>query len=335
MRKFAEKFSPTQKMITPRELYAKTWSCRLLKDYVAQNDEPFVCPNEVIGESVFSLEELKSQLHRWNEAGESELVIKAPYGASGRNFQRLHAGPLPSTIERWAEKILSKQKALIIEPWLDKEFDYSLQITVGENGEAKINGTARFLVDRAGHYQGALLGGFYTGLSQEHKRFLNDSGKDDHRLRKHFEKLAEFVAGRARLAGYRGPIGIDALVYRDRRQELKIKPIVETNCRWNMGRLVVELEKRLNLPGVGLWQVLPYDADRQAAIDKNFKPLMKERFERGEYYRLRAAYSLHRQMTAVLLWGPDLQEIRRRAGFDALDCPDSLDTLGAGEKRHC
>lgn len=298
----------------PRETYSKLWSASLLKDYVTFSKEDFICPPNVIGEIATNTGECEQARRFFFENGFTNLVIKSPFGASGRGFKKVRSDiDLNQATENWLQKVLQKQKAVIIEPWLNKEFDYSLQITVDSKGDAKINGTARFLADKNGQYRGALLGGFYNQLNDEHKRFLNNSGQDGHLLKKHFDQLAQFVAQKAHLSGYQGAIGIDALVYRDEKEQLKIKPIVETNCRWNMGRLVVEMEKRLRLPGQGLWRVLPYQSHQEKILKENFKPLMKDQFEKDQYYYLVTSHSFKQQMTSILFWGPELKEIEKRA----------------------
>jgi len=44
-----------------------------------------------------------------------------------------------------------------------------------------------------------------------------------------------------RRADYLGPLGIDAFVYRDASGAMKLKPVVEINPRYTMGRVMVEL----------------------------------------------------------------------------------------------
>jgi hypothetical protein len=61
----------------------------------------------------------------------------------------------------------------------------------------------------------------------------------DH-IRKHLEKELDAV-------GYHGPIGIDAFLYREAGM-MRMKPVVEINPRYTMGRLTLEL-MRFVAPG--------------------------------------------------------------------------------------
>ncbi len=48
-----------------------------------------------------------------------------------------------------------------------------------------------------------------------------------------------------RRANYFGPVGIDAFAYRDAGAKIRLKPIVEINPRYTMGRLTVALMKNV------------------------------------------------------------------------------------------
>ena len=52
--------------------------------------------------------------------------------------------------------------------------------------------------------------------------------------------------------GFVGPVSIDALVYRTPRGECRLKPVVEINPRYTMGRLTLELMKHA-CPGTCGW----------------------------------------------------------------------------------
>ena len=238
----------------PSDLFlAKTWSARLMTKYSINHPDDFLINVDDCGVIVDNLSDAISAV-KSILAHHDEAVIKSPFGSSGRGFLKLTSVELNENRQNRLQKILNTQKSLVVEPWLKKLFDYSLQITVDTAGQAKIHGQARFLTDSKGAYRGALLGGFTTGLTLEEKKFLNDSGKDSHRMQRHFQDLASFVAKECHEAGYHGPVGIDALVFRDK-DSIKLKPIVETNCRLNMGRIIVDFERKLKRKGFGLWRI--------------------------------------------------------------------------------
>jgi hypothetical protein len=76
------------------------------------------------------------------------------------------------------------------------------------------------------------------------------------RLHEVFAKIIALLEAELRLTTYLGPIGIDALVYRDSAGECRLKPIVEINPRYTMGRLTVELMKQ-TCPGTfGVFRII-------------------------------------------------------------------------------
>ena len=116
-------------------------------------------------------------------------------------------------------------------------------------------GWTRFLTDGRGQYRGSFVGSLTAGLDEEVKRFLYGDGRDARRLPKLGEQLAEWLAEPLRTAGYQGPVGVDAIVYRDR-DRLRLKPIVEINPRTTMGRVALKLQQTVNSARTALWLVL-------------------------------------------------------------------------------
>ena len=51
------------------------------------------------------------------------------------------------------------------------------------------------------------------------------------------------------LPGYSGPVGVDALVWRDDQGKLMLRHVIELNVRMTMGRVALELQKKLNPNG--------------------------------------------------------------------------------------
>ncbi|HBR95606.1 MAG TPA: hypothetical protein DEA90_15705 [Opitutae bacterium] len=57
-------------------------------------------------------------------------------------------------------------------------------------------------------------------------------------------------------AQFHGPIGIDALLFRDHSGQLQIKSVVEINPRFTMGRVALELESHNAPCSVGYFQIM-------------------------------------------------------------------------------
>ena len=70
------------------------------------------------------------------------------------------------------------------------------------------------------------------------------------------EALSQEIGPAVAKFGYVGPVGVDALVYRDANQQLRLKPIVEINPRWTMGRVGHSLKTRVNSARTAIWLIL-------------------------------------------------------------------------------
>ena len=99
------------------------------------------------------------------------------------------------------------------------------------------------------------MGNAANGLDGEVVQFLYGGGRDPRRLSRLGDELAAFLAGAFCAAGYVGPVGVDALIYRDGEQ-LRLKPVVEINPRYTMGRVAFKLRAKVNSARAALWLIL-------------------------------------------------------------------------------
>jgi uncharacterized ferritin-like protein (DUF455 family) len=176
--------------------------------------------------------------------GDRPLVLKAPFATAGRDRRRW---PCPiDELRPWVAALLARQGAVVVEPWLDRVADLSVQLTVGD--DVRVHGVGRFLTDAAGRYEGAVLGRIGAGLDGEVARFLHAGGP--RYVEDALHAVAVEVGTRLRDLGFRGPAGVDALVHRQG-EALRLKPIVEVNPRLTMGRIALALGRRVR--GAGLW----------------------------------------------------------------------------------
>ncbi len=165
-----------------------------------------------------------------------EILVKAPFGASG---QRNHVWQGEAT-RRWAEKTIGQQGHVIVEPRLERVFDFSIQFEMTREGLKKLE-FVRLINTSRGQFLAAQCGPKpCQALEPKLARFLGQfafpfCGNE----------LREFLEAKLAAIAYLGPVGVDAMVYRDAEERLMLKPIVEINPRYTMGRLAVELRKRI------------------------------------------------------------------------------------------
>ncbi|MEM1295047.1 MAG: DUF455 family protein, partial [Verrucomicrobiota bacterium] len=180
-----------------RKLYSKATDVGWSKEFAALTPLTFVDPDQ-IGNVVDDPDLIQVP-------DKGEWLVKAPFGASG---QRNHVWQGEPT-RRWAEKIIGQQGSVIIEPRLRRVFDFSVQFEMTSAGLKKLdvvrlenNTRGQFLAAQCGPKPG-------QALPAELARFL---GQFVFPL--YGSELREFLEEKLQEIGYRGPIGIDALVYR-------------------------------------------------------------------------------------------------------------------------
>lgn len=167
-------------------------------------------------------------------------VIKAELGAAGRGAIRVD-GALTEPQRRWLRRALRSQGAVVVEPWLPRVLDLSFHFTLTDDG-ARLEGTTRFFTDSRGQYLGHWLSRITDGLPSSLIRWLHGDGQDARRMQRMAESVGTHCA--VALPEYRGPLGVDALVYTDG-DGYRLKPVVELNPRWSMGRVALALQGRI------------------------------------------------------------------------------------------
>ncbi len=149
-------------------------------------------------------------------------VVKAEFGAAGRNRVLGH-GPLTAPQQRWIEERLRGGGLVFLEPWLEPLDEVGSQWDVARDGQPELLGLTRLITDRSGNYLGSEFG-------------LDDAVIDS------WSDAIE-CARRAALdlqqRGYFGPLGVDAMRYRDASGEIHVRPLQDINARWTMGRLAL------------------------------------------------------------------------------------------------
>ena len=225
-----------------RALYEKGWSAARLAE------RPDLCDPAVVGVVCRSRADV-------DRVTTGASVYKAPLGTAGRGMRRA-SDPGAAA---WAEAVIAAQGSVVVEPWLDRVIDLSLQFDVGADGRVTTDGWGRFLTDARGRYRGAVLGDVLRDQPGDVKRLLAEQGD---RLGLAAKHLGAAMAA----AGFAGPAGLDALVYRAPGGALALKPIVELNPRVTMGRVARAIGRRVRRDRVGLWTQVSRDEVRAAGF---------------------------------------------------------------------
>lgn len=248
-------------------LYSKAWSADFLRKVLAhcrENDdspalplsEPWLCTEREVGVAVDTLDGALEAIARIRDGGHHRVVAKEAHGLAGHNAIRLWEPELLPTQRQWLANAVQKGRQLVIEPWLERELDYSIQLEMGPR-----------------HLE--LLG--YTGLINDPKgQFMGNWAAADHarrpppdvaarfdrpaemggRLERFHGELLALLEAELRGAGFIGPVSIDAFVYRTAEGGCRLKPVVEINPRHTMGRLTVELMRQACPGSCGVFRLV-------------------------------------------------------------------------------
>ena len=203
--------------------YSKAFSTELLPDFgrvCSSLEEARIAVDEIAG--------------RW--------VLKSPFGLAGKGMRIGGETSLSQDDDDWIRGVLRKQGAVIIEPWLDKVLDFSVQYHVDAGGEMRLLGYTRLENDLKGKFQGCVVQkNLVAGEDEELVRFFY---RKDRPVQDYYEtELPELLGPYLREDEYHGPLGVDALFYRDGKGMLCHHPLVEINPRHTMGRVALELAK--------------------------------------------------------------------------------------------
>lgn len=249
-RPWSERFTPAT-----AQLYSKAWSADFLRRWLAElradtaegaesvAAEIFnvLCPLELVGVPASTLDAVMRAVSEIRARGHHRVVLKQAIGLAGRNSIRLWEPDWLEPQRAWVEGALAGGRSVVVEPWLDRVLDFSVQMEMRPS-ELHICGFTGLINDHRGQFQGNWAAADCAGLppSQISGWFpgISDVTGQVARL---FARLAARLEPELRAARFLGPVGIDAFVYRAADGRCGLKPVVEINPRTTMGRLTVEL----------------------------------------------------------------------------------------------
>ncbi|GAA5495263.1 hypothetical protein Rhal01_01438 [Rubritalea halochordaticola] len=217
------------------------------------------------------------------QAYAGNALMKAPFSAAGRGHCRVIDGEWTDSMRGWLRRVLSDQGGVVVEPWLDRVMDFSSQYEVKPSGEIKHIGMVLVLNDDLGRFRGIEARPRWSHhLDEDLKTFLfRDADVTSLYKEKIPEALAKLLGG----ADFVGPIGIDAMVYRDKSGNYVLRPVVEVNSRITMGRVALELLRKTASGLGGRYEILRKSQieDFDAWLDTLNPGEPKKGFGAGDY----------------------------------------------------
>jgi len=238
-------------------LFSKAWGAGFLRRWMHTHPESQELFGSVdsVGAFAASESEVYRQIDALFAAGQ-RVVLKAPLATSGRGIRRLtDSNDRTPPLDGWIRNTVRAQGGVLVEPWLDRLHDLSIQIEVRASGTTKLLGARQFLTDARWQYAGTILGRNFRALLPEARRLIDAALPV-------WRDLARDVGAALGDAGYRGPAGIDAMIWRTQTGALRLKPLGEVNPRWTMGRVALALENHVATGTPSAWVIAP-----SAAVD--------------------------------------------------------------------
>ena len=200
------------------------------------------------------------ELHQWFKSAQEsqqDFLVKTDQSTSGRGHLRLDPDMLkdPVLLRKLAQR-LSSSGTLVIEPFLEKLADFSVQYEIHADGRVSEFPPRMFQIDPHFQYQGALLGQAWKGTP--HEQAFEEILKQKSVWReKHLAVIAILKEKK-----YSGPLGIDCMVVKNKDESLSIESVIEVNVRYTMGRVAQEIEraaKRISPFKNGFWFFIRHD----------------------------------------------------------------------------
>jgi hypothetical protein len=223
-------------------LFSKAWSTDFFKNWLISHPkeaQELGCL-ESVGSSFSTWESAHAHLTRQLKKGNT-AVVKAPWSTSGNGVRQvLKEEELAGPMGGWIKNTIETQGEVIIEPRLEKVHDLSIQIEVGSQN-VRVLEARKFITGKQFEYRGTFLGPLRDAFEASSLRLLQEKLPV-------WKMLARDLGATLSALGYEGPAGLDAMIFRTPSGELRLKPLVELNPRWTMGRVALAFEKNI-LPG--------------------------------------------------------------------------------------
>lgn len=179
----------------------------------------------------------ENELNAWVFKVAGPKVLKTCFGLAGQGHCHIERDLLSPSVFTYCHREWEKRRPVIGEPWLERIEDFSTQWEIDRDGTVAYIGATRFEADEKGVYRGTSAGPQDILFSKTEKF-----------LQQHLDYVQGVLRDSAG-AGFFGPLGFDAFLYRDPiDREIRLNPLVEINARWTMSRVALSLQQKIS-PG--------------------------------------------------------------------------------------
>lgn len=227
------------------QLYSKTWSATLLKQFVRAHPFDWLCTENEAGVAVNSLAEALDAVAAIRQRGHHKIVIKESLGLAGSNAIRLFEPEVLESQRRWLTNAVEHRRQLVVEPWLERVLDFSVQLEMTADG-LRLCGYTGLINDAKGQFRANTAApGHQKKIPADLIELFPEPPDIAQRLHALYAGVFELLKEELRRVKFSGPVGIDAFAYRAVDGKIRLKPIVEINPRYTMGRVTVELMKHV------------------------------------------------------------------------------------------
>jgi len=151
---------------------------------------------------------------------EAPWLLKRPYGYNGRGRLRVRPGDLDARTEAWIDASFAQGDGLQCEPEVARVYDLAWHGEVDATGALRLGRATLQTSDAFGQWTGS------TPMP---------AGLLDEAQTARFRAVVTEAAEALRDAGYYGPFGVDAFVWRDAEGHERLQPLSEINARYSMG----------------------------------------------------------------------------------------------------
>ena len=272
-------------------LYSKAWSADFLRKVLnrcrlgAGAAAPWLCSEQESGIAVDNLEAARGAIATIRRRSHHRVVVKEALGLAGHNAIRLWEPELLAAQRQWMTHALEAGRQLVVEPWLERELDFSVQLEM-EPRNLKLCGYTGLVNDRKGQFLANWADADYSRcLPAKVTALFHTQPNISEQPHRFYGEIFSLLEAELQRVGFIGPVSIDAFVYRTPQGDCRLKPVVEINPRYTMGRLTLELMKHTCPGSSGLFRLVT----RTQARAEGFAELSSYARSLGESHPLRLA----------------------------------------------